>query len=482
MTTLADLVQERTKEQMRELLLLALKGVGFVSKSGPGTGSLALSGAAAGDFEVVVRISTAGELGAAEMEVSTDGGDTFEAAETIPSDGEFEVPDTGVTLLFANGDDGESFSLGDEFTFEVATPTLEATAWQPGSVPLSLVGMDSEAMADYEKLRAKIAAGGFRTTAEDAWLDLWLEDVYDLERRRGLPTIGNVTLTDAANAGPFTILAGALWVGTSAGLKFVNATGGTLTQGGTLTLSFRADRVGTQHNVAGGGISVMFTPLPGVTVSNPNPMGGSWITQAGTNRETDDEYGDRATERWPALGVGIPSETYDLWAKTAAPSVTKTKTRNHPSIPGTIQLFLATAAGVASGGVVTAVDDYAQPRVGFTSLLVTASAVAYAYTITATVYCLAGYGAAVVAGITKNLVALHSGGPTTDAKIALPGLDIGDTIYRDAIIEELMRPAGVIRAPMVSPAADHTMAGTEVAVPTASVSMTGSPDILVVEV
>jgi len=484
MTTLAELVVPKTKEEMRELLLLALKGVGFLSKTGYGTGSLAADGAAEDDLDVVVKISLAGELGVAEFDVSWDGGETYEVADSGQLTSASIDIGNGVTLTFANGASGDSFVLADEWAFSLNIPTLEATAWQPGSVPLSIVEMDSEAMADFSELQAKVAAGGFLTTGVDAWLDLWLEDMYGFEREPGTPTTGTIVLTDAASAGPFVIAIGDIWVGTADGLRFVNTAGGTLTQGGTLSLAVQADRVGTAHNVANDDIDTMFTPLPGVTVTNPIGASG-WIIEAGTNRETDEEYRARASSRWPALGIGATADGYDLWARTASAGVTRTLVRNHPSTAGTVQIYLAGGAGAVSGAVVTAVDEYIQPRVPLSSIAVVASASTFAYTIAGTLYVPAGYGAAAVAIIGQNLAALNGGGENTDGEL-LDGIPIGGTIYASAIIEEVMRTPGArnfVMTPLVGAdgAGNVALGTTDAAVLTCDVALTGSPDILVVE-
>jgi phage-related baseplate assembly protein len=488
--TLAELVAAKTKEDWKAQFLTALQGVSYVSKAGFGTGSVDAAGVAAGDFTVVLQITTAGELGSAYFTLSTDGGATFGAPVLMPGGGTYVVGATGATVTFSAGPvgAGTSFEVGDKYSFTLTTPTFPVTAWQPGSTPLTLVENDAEGMEDLSALVANVARGGLLETAEDDWLDLLLWNVYKLTRVTGVATVGNVVLTDAAGAGPFTLNPGDVWVATAGGLRFNNVTGGTLTLNGTLTLSFRAEKQGGAYNVGGTAINQRLggVALPGVTVSNPNPMGGSWITTAGADRELNSAARTRASNRWPALGVGLPTATYDGWAKAADASVNRTFIRASPTIPGQVDVFLASSTGTVSGGVVTSVQSYMNLRETFTTVVVAASAAAHAYTVAGTVYVAAGYGASAALGIQQNLSALNGGGKNTIGE-ELPGVPIGGTLYRAQIIEQIQLPVGVRNVDLASmlPAADVVLSTTEVAVLTCNIMTSGgnpATDLCIVEV
>ena len=89
----------------------ALRGLsGFfsaVTQTGGGTGTVTPSGAPAGVYALRVRVSTAGALGAAAVEISLDGGATYRSPVTVPSGGVLAVSETsssiatGLTLTFA---------------------------------------------------------------------------------------------------------------------------------------------------------------------------------------------------------------------------------------------------------------------------------------------------------------------------------------------------------------------------------------------
>ncbi len=62
-----------------------------------------VSGVAAANADVVVKISTGGALGTCEAQVSEDGGETFGAAAAVASNGQITIGTTGTTLTLAVG-------------------------------------------------------------------------------------------------------------------------------------------------------------------------------------------------------------------------------------------------------------------------------------------------------------------------------------------------------------------------------------------
>ena len=72
------------------------------------------------------------------------------------------------------------------------------------------------------------------------------------------------------------------------GLKYRNITAGTIPAGGSLPLIFEAESPGAQYNVPNNTITVLNTPLNGVTINNPDPGSGTWITSEGSDVETDE--------------------------------------------------------------------------------------------------------------------------------------------------------------------------------------------------
>lgn len=457
--TFDQLVKDKTRVELRDQLLLAMQGVGYVTKVGPGEGWLDVAGVAQDDLEVVIKITVAGGLGTAEFQYSVDGGASFNGSDiAIPGGGSYTLPSSGVDLVFTNGpgEADNSFYVNDTFSFTLSTPTLPITSWHEGSTALTIIEKDAEANEDFALTIKRIGKGGFLLEAEDQWLDLLLLNMYNLRRNGGQVAKHTVRLTDAGNQGPTSITPGEVVVATGSGLRFSNSTSGTLTLGGTLDLTFDAERKGTAYNVGLGAINTLLTSLPGVTVTNPDLGSGSSITQQGTNPETNASAIQRAEARWPELGASPNTDVWVKWAKEADTSVTRAKARASSTVPGQVDVIIAGPGGALSGGIVATVQAYLDSRaiLGQTPLVV--SATALNFDVQATIYVKAGHSAAALAQATANLTALFQGG-LNSANETLEGYDIGDgtdKVYLNQIIEQLQLAAYVRNVVMITPVAD----------------------------
>lgn len=473
-TTLAQLVPSPTKEVLRARLLKQLQGVGFTSLAGYSTGTVTVDGVPAAIYDVRVLIVAAGSLGSATFQYSTDGGVTYSAVNTVPIGGSFVIAGTQLVLTFTNGSTitGNAFNAADVFRVQTRVPTLPVTAWQPGSVPLTLVENDAAVMEDLYATVGAIANSGLLESSAGAWLDLLATNVYQLPRTAGVNTVGVATLTDAASAGPFSIADSQLWFAASNGLRYTNVGAYTLPLGGSLTITLKAERPGANYNVGNNTIATLVTSLPGVTVSNPNPGSGTWITVAGADTETDTALKVRCRARWPALGSGTPSDAYKLWALTADASINRVKVLVNPSAAGQVLVYLAGAAGPVGAPAVTNANNYIQPRTPLCVVSVVASASALPVTVSGTVYVRTAYLASATAQVTSNLVALFGGGTSVLGE-SMPGIDIGGTVYLSSIIEMIQEVTGVRNVALTLPAADIALTSLQVATLTQSLSFVG---------
>lgn len=453
MLSLADLTRARSKEVFLEQFLDGLKGLGIVNKSGTGAGAVNASGNPTSSASVVVEILTTGEPGVATFRYSLDGGATWSAGTVIPAGGFFPLPGTGITVQFeaAPAGAGTSFIDGDMYALELSTPNFPVTSWQPGSVPLTLAEVVAEALEDLARTHLAIAKGGLLDEAEGDWLTLLARNVYGLERKGAISARGTVVLTDAANAGPFNVAVGQLWVVSASGKRFTNRQAGILNPSGTLALEFAAESPGSSFNVGNGTIHTLATPLAGVTVDNPDPGSGTWLTTQGVDEEIDEDLRTRCKERWSALGIGATAEGYASWARSASPNVTRISVRVSPTIAGQVDVFLAGPSGAVDGPTVAAVDAYVQARVPLTSTAVVAAATNVLVTVEGTVTVAAAQLAAAQVEAAANLDEMFS------------TLGLGATVYVAEIIQRVMSAIGAKNFVLVQPAADVVLGPDEVA-------------------
>lgn len=458
--TLAQLITARTKEQWRQRLLGVLKGVGFVTHAGTGAGSLEASGVASQAASVIVEVLTSGELGAATFRYSLNGGSTWSGTITVPANGAYALGATGCTLTFAAApaDAGTSFVAGDRFTFSLTVPSFPVTSWQAGSLPLTIVELEAEVCAEHDRTEAKIAAGGQIDDATGAWLKLYARSQYQEEKHGAVATKGTCRLSDSG-AGPHTFTAGQLWATTSTGKRFFNSTAGTLTENGTLDLEFTAELPGAAHNVGNGEISALVTAIPGVSISNPNPGTGLWITTQGVDEETDEAFRARCKAKWATLGAGASKAAYEYWATTASAQVTKTLVRASPTVPGEVDLYLAGPAGAVAAEVVTAVEGYVTPRMPLGVTLNCASAEALVVELAGTVKVRAAYLAAAQAAASAALQQIFS-------ELPIGGEDAGGAggiVSRERLFAAVASQVGVVDFNPTSPIADVEPTATQVA-------------------
>lgn len=318
------------------------------------------------------------------------------------------------------------------------------TDWIEGSVQRTLIELQSAGLADLEATRVAIAKSGFLDTAEGDYLDLLALSAYDLERKQATFARQTFRLTAAAGFGPYSIQPGQLWAGNAAGLRFNNVAGGTLGLGGTLDLEFRAESPGAAYNLPPGSGNILFTPLPGVTISNIT------VLEAAIDQETDAQLRERCRLRWAETGFGSTRAAYESWALNATLGVTKVRVLdNNPRGQGTVDVVLWGEGGLGAGAVAEA-DAYIQQRKPLTANVQVYAATQVNIAVTATIRLRAGFLAQVQADVATRLAAFQR------------TLSIGATVYRSAIIEALF-VNNVLDVALSAPASDTSLTNVQVA-------------------
>lgn len=472
------LTEALTETEAQALLLNGLKGVGPIFPEGAtggaavGTGSVSyVSGTPSADADVQIRIVGTGEPGVASFGYSLNGGSTWSATTTMPSSGaSYTLGTSGIVIKFEAGPTGygTSFISGDLYKLSLLKQAFPVTSWQAGSVPRTLVAIDAQAIASLSSLQALLAQGALLSTATGPWLTLRALETYGLPRNDSVATKGTIVLTDTGNSGPYTISAGGMTVASANGLRFTNTSSLTLPHGGSVSGTWEAETTGAAYNVGNGSItSIVAGNLPGVTVNNPDPGTGTWITTQGVDEEADEALRSRARARWPSLGAtpAATSAVFDLWARTASAQVTRTAIAASVTVPGEVDVYLAGPSGGVSGGVVTTVQAYIDARTGLTNSanVVAASNVPVTVTATVTYESALTTLSAVQSAITTNLTAFFEQQPM--------GKDGAGSVkvYLDEIREQITAVPGVRSAsPITSPVGDTALTTGQVATLTLS--------------
>lgn len=300
------------------------------------------------------------------------------------------------------------------------------TAYQPGTVARTLLQAFANVMADAWLSVSQIAAGATLTTASAEWLDLLAAGQYAESRKAGVYTVGTIRLTDAGG-GPHSVSAGQLYVATSSGLRYRNISAFTIPLNGYVDAQFYADSIGAEYNVANGAIGELMTTLATVTVANPSVgTSGTWITTLGADVESDSSLRERCLAKWATLATGSPPNAYISWA-LAQTGVTRAAIDDaNPLGPGTAKLY------VDSSGAVAATQAYVDARKPIGTAITVQAATTITTAVAGIVTVRAEYAAQAQAEVGANLLGLA---------LATP---IGGTIYAAEIIEQVMRPIGVV--------------------------------------
>lgn len=322
------------------------------------------------------------------------------------------------------------------------------TDWYEGGVARTLLEAVAAAIADEVSVMVpRIAQSGLLAYAEGEDLDALAQNVYGISRVPAQFAEGEVVLAAAPGTGPYNISAGSFWVGTPSGLRYVVTQNATIPAGGNVAVRVRAEEPGSAYNVAAGAISVVLTPLPGVSVANNS----GWLLFAGRDEETDEELRERCRALWPTVAYARPAEAYVAWAKEASPAVTKVAVLVHPRGQGTVDVVVFGDSGIGSADV-DAVNTYLQERKDLVADLAVYAATPVNISITGTVYVRAGTLSPAQAEVNAALDALEREIP------------IGGAVYNDAIIAAIRSSQYVVDVDLTVPSGDMALGQTEAAI------------------
>ncbi len=350
----------------------------------------------------------------------------------------------------------------------LAAEGLPVTSWQAGAVPRSLLKADATALADlYLSVRA-VGAAAFLDSAEGAWLTLLASSKFQVPRIPSTWTAGYVQLAVASGLGPYAVSPGGLVV--TDGVRrwrSTNTAAVSVTSSAPVSIPVRAESPGAAYNVATGTVinAIVSPAYAGLSVSNPAWSGGTWITAAGADDESDASLRQRCRDRWGTLGRGGTGEnSYRYWARTGhayEAQVTRVQVIAGGG-DGTLTVYLAGPSGAVSSPVASAVQAWVNKNKPRTDAALVQSSSAVVVQVYGTVTVSAGSDSTANRARATDAIAAY-----------FAGLDIGADVDLGAIYAAIYQAAGVIDADLSAPTGDVTINNGEVA--TTTVSLTWVP-------
>lgn len=322
---------------------------------------------------------------------------------------------------------------------------LPVASWGAFDEPLATLNADAQVLADLSVKIAEIAKSGVTGDASGEILTLHAKDVFAESRLLGVPTKGTITFTETAGT-PQSWADGALIFTSRLDPSIVLRNSGAVTLAGLGTTSFeiRADSAGANANLQASDL-VLSTPIPGVTMTVATGL--AWITQSGTNDESDEKLRLRCSLKWDTLATTGPENAYKKWAFDSSASVNRVFVQEDPGAiypSPAVTIVVASPTGEVTSTVLTTVTTYIQAKRPLGVLVSVISAATTAFTLKGTVTVKASKRAAAETAINLALDTWFSGQSIIVNGEAIAGLQIGDRIRVSQLIEIVMSAAGVV--------------------------------------
>ncbi len=249
---------------------------------------------------------------------------------------------------------------------ELAASGSNVSGWSDGAPQRAFLEGEARALSAESDLRAAIASTAsvdLVIAAGPSWVDAMMT-WYRITRIPASYAVWQVPLQITVALGTLTINAasaiqlqsqsGVVYTCTQASAVVINA--GTSYKG---TAQFTARTAGTAGNVSGTTINKVILGPAGLSVD----LGGTFTeTSVARNAEGDADFIVHGLGKWARLGAGWTLPAFDYLIpfygnNSANLNVTRWYVDDsNPNGPGTIQVYLANAAGAATGPEVAAVD------------------------------------------------------------------------------------------------------------------------------
>lgn len=357
---------------------------------------------------------------------------------------------------------------------------FQATSWQSGSKQRTLVQSFAKVYSDLTYTIADITRSGFAKLGQGAYQDQLGIYSYALTRIPATAALGQMVFKSTPGAPIANWTDGSLLIsdkppGSDGANLYTVVGGGTLNPNSTLTVNIRATGPGSAANIPPNVTLYLWTPLVGVSVTNPPVTGTStWITTPGTDAESDTRYGERMVARWSALTYGNTDGAYRYWALTALPALTRMTVVRDPLVPAAITVVGATATGGLSAGQITTITDYINgtaDNVGrrpINDILTVSSATTNNLpTLNLTITVASQYASSIAAQATAALIAAFGALPLGGTRIppSTQGYVLTATIY-----QTIMNLTGVINVTGL-PAADIQLGQLDIYSPTINITV-----------
>lgn len=324
------------------------------------------------------------------------------------------------------------------------------SSWQEGSAARNLL----EAVADTYAGATEIVAQILEQTLEapsGAWQDMLGALWYQLPRLEAVAAQRNAIFVAAASA-PLQSISVGTWIVTTTGdpVRWRVTSGTEIGPSETVSVPVIAEFGGVAGNTARA-VKIQSPSYSGLTLTLDAP------DVPGVDREPDARYQQRLDRRFAELTYSVGLRAYELWALTAAPSLTRVRAVN--DYPNVGNVTIALDPGEASE--ISQVELYVEPRRPPNDVVVVTDCSEIPVTIRIRARAQAGVTVATVTARLDRLLLLEMpiGGWRVVGAVA-------GRLLREKITEALLCREGVLSVGLELPASDVVLGPTDIVVPT----------------
>lgn len=265
----------------------------------------------------------------------------------------------------------------DALLTDLAAQGFPTTAWDDFDPIVGLVRADARALSDLLQLVSIVARAGLVELSPGTdpgspgdWLSL-LAANYGLARFEPTFAVARATVAVAASASPYNLAPGGLTIEHVSGstryrYTSTNTSPVLIPNGTSAAVEFKAELAGKGHNRVLGNLVAPVQSLPGVTVTLLDVGSGSPMVVSGVDAERDSSLRERMRLRWDTIGLQKTIDGIDYLARntpSVATPITRTKIlATNPRGPNTVDVYLATDAGIPTPADVALVRTYVRDR------------------------------------------------------------------------------------------------------------------------
>jgi phage-related baseplate assembly protein len=210
-------------------------------------------------------------------------------------------------------------------------------SWQAGAVQRNLLTAYATGYAGLSRVVRDLVLQ-ILVNPSGEWQDLFGLRWYQLPRLEAVATERTIKIVSAASAPPYVVTDGSM-VTTTDGTRVRYRVVGShpVAAGATVTaIPVVAEFAGSAGNVpASTAMSPQVPTYSGLTVSLEGAP-----TVNGADRESDPRYQERLDRRWSEMTYSVGLRAYELWAMTAAPTVTRVRALNNYPDPNDVRIVL----------------------------------------------------------------------------------------------------------------------------------------------